>query len=167
MKESGFSEWPNIPIARGTKCAFSSALKTYGRPWSIPHRRRASAPRTRSATALAARIGGVEVAGLDALEAGGRRLDQRRVGVVAPGVLEHSEAARDHERDAAARPPLIGVRARDHAVARRAEDPPRVGHELVVGNGQRPAAQPLLHGGRIEDAYEVVMGGAAEGQLGV
>src|SRR5262245_2852899 len=121
MKYSGFSEWPNMPIARGTKCAFSSALKTYGSPWSMPHSRRPRAPRSRAMTAqLAARIRGVEVARLHERPAGRRGLDERRVRVVAPGVLEDREAAGDHQRDAAPRPPLVGVGARDHAIGARA-----------------------------------------------
>src|ERR671922_3103930 len=102
-----------MPIARGTKCAFSSALNTYGSPWSIPHSRSARAATTRAPTALATRIGGVEVARLHPLPPGGRGLDQRRVGVRAPGVLEDGEAARDDERDAAVRPRRLGVGARD------------------------------------------------------
>src|SRR5687767_6727906 len=97
-----------MPIARVTKCAFSSALNTNGRPWSSPHRRRPAAPTTIAASVQmkvsmrtsAARIGRVVLRSCDGSPPRGCDLDGRRVLLVGEGVLEDRHSAGGDHRDA-------------------------------------------------------------------
>src|SRR3954451_5661228 len=135
----------------------------------MPQSRSASATTSSAGSARrsALRIRRVEIARDDPLPAGRRQLDQGRVAVVAPRVLEDREPARDDDGDALARLRSAWRGARDDAVRGEVEDPARVGDELVVGLAQRTALERFLDLRRLEYAHEVAVRVAAEGQLGV
>src|SRR4051794_7082333 len=86
------------PTRRSTSAAANRPASASGHASRVGH---ASRGRVTSATD----IGGVEAGGLDAGEALGRKLVERVVVDVRPGLLEDPEAARDDDRHAAPREP--------------------------------------------------------------
>src|SRR5439155_8101684 len=151
--------------ARGTKWSASSALYAYGSPWRIPHTRRprptastpASSGHAQRRASSAVGIDGVVAAGVDGLEAGQRNLVAGVIADVYDRLEEDRGAERVHGDAAATDAILKAVRVPGHVgaclaagddvvVADAAEDPARVGDQLVGGQRQqRAAAQRGLH----------------------